>query len=69
MRCLARAAPAGPRPLAARRPALLTASSPDGRPAGEVTDRGAQFAGDLIDEGQDLIASSASFVAGALSPA
>ncbi|MFG2228332.1 ABC transporter ATP-binding protein [Streptomyces sp. NPDC048644] len=31
----------------------------------EAADRGAQVTGDLIDEGQDLIASSASFLAGA----
>ncbi|MFF9479482.1 ABC transporter ATP-binding protein [Streptomyces sp. NPDC014733] len=32
----------------------------------EAADRGAQVTGDLIDEGQDLIASSASFLAGAV---
>lgn len=32
----------------------------------EAADRGAQVTGDLIDEGQDLIASSASFLAGAI---
>ncbi|PNG89566.1 hypothetical protein SMF913_25031 [Streptomyces malaysiensis] len=45
---------------------LCAYDDPDFNRAREAADRGAQVTGDLIDEGQDLIASSASFVAGAL---
>ncbi|TWV56409.1 ABC transporter ATP-binding protein [Streptomyces misionensis] len=45
---------------------LCAYDDPDFNRAREAADRGAQVTGDLIDEGQDLIASAASFVAGAL---
>jgi ATP-binding cassette subfamily B protein len=45
---------------------LCAYDDPDFNRAREAADRGAQVTGDLINEGQDLIASSASFVAGAL---
>ncbi|MFB7495820.1 ABC transporter ATP-binding protein [Streptomyces sp. NPDC056161] len=45
---------------------LCAYDDPEFNRAREAADRGAQVTGDLIDEGQDLIASSASFVAGAL---
>ncbi|OIK28502.1 ABC transporter ATP-binding protein [Streptomyces malaysiense] len=45
---------------------LCAYDDPEFNRAREAADRGAQVTGDLIDEGQDLIASAASFVAGAL---
>lgn len=45
---------------------LCAYDEPDFNHDREAADRGAQVTGDLIDEGQDLIASSASFVAGAI---
>ncbi|GHE59511.1 ABC transporter [Streptomyces cellulosae] len=45
---------------------LCAYDEPDFNHDREAADRGAQVTGNLIDEGQDLIASSASFVAGAI---
>ncbi|MER6031856.1 ABC transporter ATP-binding protein [Streptomyces sp. NPDC001851] len=45
---------------------LCAYDEPDFNHDREAADRGAQVTGDLINEGQDLIASSASFVAGAI---
>lgn len=45
---------------------LRAYDEPDFNRDREAADRGAQVTGDLIDEGQDLIASSASFLAGAV---
>lgn len=45
---------------------LCAYDEPDFNRDREAADRGAQVTGDLIDEGQDLIASAASFLAGAL---
>ncbi|MGW2022068.1 ABC transporter ATP-binding protein [Streptomyces decoyicus] len=45
---------------------LCAYDEPDFNRDREAADRGAQVTGDLIDEGQDLIASSASFLAGAV---
>ncbi|WP_111601056.1 ABC transporter ATP-binding protein [Streptomyces sp. Amel2xB2] len=45
---------------------LAAYDEPDFNRDREAADRGAQVTGDLIDEGQDLIASSASFLAGAV---
>lgn len=45
---------------------LRAYDDPDFNRDREAADRGAQVTGDLINEGQDLIASSASFVAGAV---
>ncbi|MFJ4923244.1 ABC transporter ATP-binding protein [Streptomyces sp. NPDC088725] len=45
---------------------LSAYDEPDFNRAREAADRGAQVTGDLIDEGQDLIASAASFLAGAV---
>ncbi|MFD7667424.1 ABC transporter ATP-binding protein [Streptomyces sp. NPDC059788] len=45
---------------------LCAYDEPDFNRDREAADRGAQVTGDLIDEGQDLIASSASFLAGAI---
>ncbi|MFJ2500422.1 ABC transporter ATP-binding protein [Streptomyces sp. NPDC087539] len=45
---------------------LRAYDEPDFNRDREAADRGAQVTGDLIDEGQDLIASSASFLAGAI---
>ncbi|MEV4976441.1 ABC transporter ATP-binding protein [Streptomyces scopuliridis] len=45
---------------------LCAYDEPDFNRDREAADRGAQVTGDLIDEGQDLIASGASFLAGAI---
>lgn len=45
---------------------LRAYDDPDFNRDREAADRGAQVTGDLIDEGQDLIASAASFLAGAI---
>lgn len=45
---------------------LSAYDDPDFNRDREAADRGAQVTGDLIDEGQDLIASAASFLAGAI---
>ncbi|MFJ6718590.1 ABC transporter ATP-binding protein [Streptomyces sp. NPDC091259] len=45
---------------------LCAYDEPDFNRDREAADRGAQVTGDLIDEGQDLIASAASFLAGAV---
>ncbi|MFE3743198.1 ABC transporter ATP-binding protein [Streptomyces sp. NPDC059134] len=45
---------------------LCAYDEPDFNRDREAADRGAQVTGDLIDEGQDLIASAASFLAGAI---
>jgi ATP-binding cassette subfamily B protein len=45
---------------------LCAYDEPDFNRDREAADRGAQVTGDLVDEGQDLIASSASFLAGAI---
>ncbi|MFF3356705.1 ABC transporter ATP-binding protein [Streptomyces sp. NPDC002917] len=45
---------------------LCAYDEPDFNRDRETADRGAQVTGDLIDEGQDLIASGASFLAGAI---
>ncbi|MFI0264018.1 ABC transporter ATP-binding protein [Streptomyces sp. NPDC017056] len=45
---------------------LCAYDEPDFNRDREAAERGAQVTGDLIDEGQDLIASSASFLAGAI---
>lgn len=45
---------------------LCAYDDPDFNRDREAADRGAQVTGDLIDEGQDLIASGASFLAGAI---
>ncbi|MEV7402000.1 ABC transporter ATP-binding protein [Streptomyces sp. NPDC091267] len=45
---------------------LCAYDDPDFNRDREAADRGAQVTGDLIDEGQDLIASAASFLAGAI---
>lgn len=45
---------------------LCAYDEPDFNRDREAADRGAQVTGDLIDEGQDLIASSAGFLAGAI---
>ncbi|MDT9681098.1 ABC transporter ATP-binding protein [Streptomyces sp. TRM76323] len=45
---------------------LCAYDEPDFNRDHEAADRGAQVTGDLIDEGQDLIASSAGFLAGAI---
>ncbi|WP_258564830.1 ABC transporter ATP-binding protein [Streptomyces sp. WELS2] len=45
---------------------LCAYDEPDFNRAREAADRGAQVTGDLIDEGQDLIASGAAFLAGAI---